>query len=102
MRPRKGSGIRKGRRPACRERMTATLAKGGIDLRRDPDAVAKIAELRAMYEPFVNSMADYLLLRMPPWLHSGRIDNWRTSAWGRIATHKSVLPLADIGDEEHL
>ena len=83
------------------ERLAGTLAKAGIDVRRDPEAAAKIAELRAMYEPFVNSMADYLLLGLPPWFHSGRIDNWRTSAWGRISMRSSVLPLADLGDDEH-
>jgi len=88
--------------PADFERLRCTLAKEGLDLGRDPESAAKIAELRAMYEPFVHSMSNYLLLRLPPWLHSGRIDNWRTSAWGRISTRSAVLPLADLGDDEHL
>jgi hypothetical protein len=83
------------------DQLTASLAKAGIDLRRDPRLRDKLAELRAMYEPFVNSLGNYLLLRLPPWLHSGRIDNWRTSAWGRISSHSAVLPLADLGDDEH-
>ena len=87
--------------PVDFECLSVTLAKAGIGLARDPQAEAKIAELRALYEPFVNSMAEYLLLRLPPWLHSGRVDNWRTSAWGRISTRTSVLPLADLGDDEH-
>jgi hypothetical protein len=87
--------------PADFERINRTLAKAGIEVARDPNAAAKIDELRAMYEPFVNSLAEHLLLRLPPWLPSGRIDNWRTSAWGRISMHKSVLPLADLGDDEH-
>jgi ion channel len=87
--------------PADCQHLQKTLAKAGIDMTHDSAAAEKIAELRAMYEPFVNSMADYLLLRLPPWLHSGRVDNWRTSAWGRISIHTSVLPLADLGDEEH-
>jgi hypothetical protein len=86
--------------PDDQAKLIATLAKAGIDL-DDPEAIARIAELRAMYEPFVTSLADYLMLRLPPWLHSGRIDNWRTSAWGRISTRSAVLPLADLGDEEH-
>jgi hypothetical protein len=83
------------------EHLVTKLANAGIPLDQDPEASAKIRELRAMYEPFVNSLADYLLLRLPPWLHSGRVDNWRTSAWGRIASRTSVLPLADLGDDEH-
>jgi hypothetical protein len=87
--------------PADFKHLRETLAKAGVDLGRDPQAEANVAELRALYEPYVNSLGDQLLLRCPPWLHSGRIDNWRTSAWGRISTHKSVLPLADLGDDEH-
>ena len=82
------------------DRVQRTLQKAGMHL--DAQTGAKIADLRAMYEPFVNSMANYLLLRLPPWTHSGRIDNWRTSAWGRIAAKTSVLPLADIADDDHL
>ena len=82
-------------------RLHSILGKQGIDLQRDPEIPARIAELRAMYEPFVNSMAKYLLLQLPSWLPSGRIDNWRTSAWGRISAHKAVLPLAELGDDEH-
>jgi hypothetical protein len=87
--------------PADFEYLLTTLGKAGIDLSQDKELCSKLAELRAMYEPFVNSIAGYLLLRLPPWLHSGRVDNWRTSAWGRISTRTSVLPLADLGDDEH-
>jgi hypothetical protein len=83
------------------DRLVSTLAKAGIDLRQDPETAAKLQELRAMYEPFVNSIAGYLLLQLPPWLHSGRVDNWRTSAWGRISSRTSALPLADVGDDDH-
>jgi hypothetical protein len=84
------------------EKMRCTLDHAGLKLDRVPDLEAKVGELRAMYEPFVNAMAERLLVRLPTWLHSGRIDNWRTSAWGRISAHTSVLPLADLGDEEHV
>jgi hypothetical protein len=83
------------------ERLQCTLEKTGLDLRQQPELLTRMAELRAMYEPFVNAMAQRLLLQLPPWTHGGRLDNWRTSAWGRIASRTSVLPLADLGDEEH-
>jgi ion channel len=83
------------------ERLQCTLEKTGLDLRQQPELLTRMAELRAMYEPFVNAMAQRLLLQLPPWTHGGRIDNWRTSAWGRIVSRTSVLPLADLGDEEH-
>lgn len=82
------------------EKLQCALAKASLDL-REPELAGKIGELRVMYEPFVNALAERLLLRLPPWTHGGRVDNWRTSAWGRIASRTSVLPLADLGDEEH-
>lgn len=84
------------------ERIRSTLQKAGMTLNHDPELAAKVADLRAMYEPFVNSMADFLILRLPPWTHGGRVDNWRTSAWGRISAKSKVLPLADLGDDDHL
>jgi hypothetical protein len=83
------------------ERLQCLLGKEGLDLTREPELIAKMAELRAMYEPFVNALANRLLLRLPPWLHGGKMDNWRTSAWGRITTRSSILPLADLGDDVH-
>jgi hypothetical protein len=43
---------------------------------------SRLAELRGMYEPFVNSMADYLSFKLPKF-YSERptSDNWQTSAW---------------------
>jgi Ion channel len=88
--------------PADFEKLSGTLQKAGMRLEREARIGEKVANLRAMYEPFVNSMAEYLLLRLPPWTHSGRVDNWRTSAWGRIAAKSDVLPLADLGDDDHV
>lgn len=43
---------------------------------------AKLAELRAMYEPFVNALAQRFLFMLPPILpESATADNWQTSAW---------------------
>ncbi len=45
---------------------------------------AKLAELRTMYEPFVNALAHFFLLTMPPVLSEKvTVDNWQTSAWMR-------------------
>ena len=44
----------------------------------------KLAELRGMYEPFVNALARHFLLALPPVLSdSTPVDNWQTSAWMR-------------------
>lgn len=45
-------------------------------------AEMKLRELRGMYEPFVNALADYFLMRLPEFIPSRpTADNWQTSAW---------------------
>lgn len=56
------------------------LAKAGIPL--DEAGAAKIAERRALYEPFVVSLARTLFFVLPAWIPDPRaVDNWETSAW---------------------
>ena len=39
-----------------------------------------------MYEPYLHALAQFLAMDLPPWILGKEItDNWRTSAWGRIA-----------------
>jgi Ion channel len=49
------------------------------------DAERKLTELHEMYEPYVAALSEYLAMDLPPWiLPENAIDNWKTSAWGRI------------------
>ena len=49
------------------------------------DAEHKLTEMREMYEPYVAALSEYLVMTLPPWILSeDTIDNWKTSAWGRI------------------
>jgi len=68
------------------QRLRASLEESGLRLREGPEASARLAELRGLYEPYVSALATYLQLTLPPWLveHAGA-DNWQTSAWGRAA-----------------
>jgi hypothetical protein len=62
--------------------LRGVLLKAGIPLRDGPEADRKLAELRRMYEPYVNSLSDYLMMPLPSWIITrGTTDNWRTSAW---------------------
>src|ERR1051325_2800907 len=65
-------------------RLREVLTAARIGLRDGPDAAGKLAELRLMYEPYVNSLSNYLMMPLPRWVPArATADNWRTSAWER-------------------
>jgi hypothetical protein len=67
-------------------RLRETLANQGMRLSGDPGVDARLTALRALYEPYVYSLAEYLRIELPPWIPTGTgRDNWQTSAWGRLA-----------------
>src|SRR5262249_8309872 len=64
----------------------AVLAQAGVPLREGPEADAMLTHLRQMYEPFVNALADRLLMPLPSWLPlPGATDVWKITAWGPAA-----------------
>jgi hypothetical protein len=75
------------------------LAVGGLKLRARPDFEERLTELRRMYEPYVDSLARYLAVPLPPWVREvERPDNWQTSAWDRVVKLPARGPAA--GEEE--
>jgi hypothetical protein len=71
--------------PGDLERIRDILTQNGSRLRDDEGVEQRLAELRLMYEPYVCALSEMLLMPLPPWiLGSEAIDNWKTSAWGRI------------------
>ncbi len=71
--------------PADLERLRAVLSEAGVQLRRGDDADERLAELRSMYEPYLDALSDLLMMPLPAWIREGRPDNWQTSSWGRIS-----------------
>jgi len=66
-------------------RLRERLASGAMQLRAAPDLEERLAELRRMYEPYVEALGRYLALPLPPWVREGeRPDNWQTSAWDKV------------------
>ena len=64
------------------ERLRTVLSESGIALRNEPGDDQTLAELREMYEPYIEVLSEYLLMPLPGWLPKPRaIDNWQTSAW---------------------
>ena len=83
------------------ERFRAALAESGYHLRDGESSQAKLTKLRAMYEPYLESLSRFLLMEVPPWILSIEIiDNWRTSAWGRISGLTST-PREEIALDDH-
>ena len=67
-------------------RMREALADVGLTLQHGEDAEKRLYEIRLIYEPFVNALANHLLVNLPPWVSATRtVDDWQTSAWDHFA-----------------
>jgi hypothetical protein len=63
----------------------AQLAQKGLQLRQGPESDRKLADLRLLYEPYVQAIARNLFIALPPWIRHDTIkDNWRSGPWDRI------------------
>jgi hypothetical protein len=81
-------------------RLREALKGVKLTVRDDEAAVARLAELRGMYEPFVNALACYFLFTLPPILPDRpAVDNWQTSAWMRRVPGLGSLPATDPRDD---
>jgi len=68
--------------PAALEELRRALAAEGVALDGGEAADRRVAELRALYEPFVNGLAAHLVVSLPPFRKvSASADNWQTTAW---------------------
>lgn len=68
--------------------LRGTLAAAGLPLCDGPEDDAKLLKMRESYEPYVHSLADFLLFKLPPWLPKpDALDNWETSAWDHDTKH---------------
>jgi hypothetical protein len=61
------------------------LARAGLPLRSDDAAREKLSRLRSMYEPYVESTARKLMLKIPPWRYQEKTrDDWQAGPWDRV------------------
>jgi Ion channel len=64
------------------EQLKESFKSEGMTFPDGPATVAQLAELRAMYEPFVNGLAQHFLFKLPGFFPEQlKADNWQTSAW---------------------
>ena len=72
--------------PSDFERMRDALAEVGLQFGNEEEAQKRLYELRLIYEPFVNALAEHLLVNLPPWISATKtVDDWQTSAWDHFA-----------------
>jgi hypothetical protein len=87
--------------PERLRRLRERLREAGMELRDGPTVDAKLAELRGLYEPFINALAFHLMFGLPPVMPDKEpVDNWQTSAWMRRAAGLGELP--SPGDDHAL
>jgi len=88
--------------PPDLRRLREVLASAGVRLGDGPAADQRLSELRRMYEPYANGLAEYLLMALPPWLRAGGgFDSWQTSAWERISTRRMTDATVPPHPDEH-
>ncbi len=67
------------------ERLLEALRQRGLRPTDNAEAEAKLAQLRARYEPYAQGIAKNLLITLPPWIHpEKKKDNWEAGPWDRI------------------
>ena len=67
-------------------RLRDALSDVGLVFHVEEDAERRLYEIRRSYEPFVNALADHLLVNLPPWIPATKtVDDWQTSAWDHFA-----------------
>jgi hypothetical protein len=80
-------------------RLWTSLGGAGLPLRDGPAAAKALAELRRLYEPFVNALAAYFQFALPPFQpDKPPVDNWQTSPWTPRSPGLGSLPAAGADD----
>ena len=82
-------------------RMLKTLREAGLPMREEVAVTKALAELRELYEPFVNALAAHFQFDLPPFFpDKPGVDNWQTSPWSPRSPDLGALPAARA-EEEH-
>jgi len=63
------------------DKLRRLLSAAGLVLSDGADAYERLSKMRSLYEPYVNSLAQFLQMPLPPWLPGPKRDNWQTSIW---------------------
>jgi len=84
-------------------RLRKILREAGIELREGKAIDDKLIKLRLMYEPYVNALADFLVINTATWMpREGALDNWQVSVWERISGREAAPARPDSQDDQHI
>src|SRR5579871_1015572 len=68
-------------------RVRSLLVECRASSRCGPSGDKKLAELREMYEPYLNALSRRLLMPLPTWgVSDGDEEKWKHTAWGKITS----------------
>lgn len=85
--------------PEQQTELRAALQAAGVELRDDPEGVCRLSELRELYEPFLDALAQRFVFVLPNVMpRESVVDNWQTSAWMRRTPGFGHLPGATQDD----
>jgi hypothetical protein len=73
------------------DQLRKELAQRGVKLNEALNAEEKLAELRALYEPYLHALGQRLALTLPPWMAAEyKKDNWQAGPWDRAIQARSL------------
>ncbi len=82
--------------PPALEELRKGLHAAGFQLADGSAAAEELRRLRALYEPYALSLAQYLRLELPPWIKGATAkDNWQTTAWQQSQQQAQSIPAHD-------
>ncbi len=86
--------------PQARATLHDQFRAAGLQPNDSPEGANRLAELRAVYEPFLAALAAHFMLVLPPILApDASADNWQRSAWMPRAPGIGSLPAGKTGGD---
>ncbi len=81
-------------------KLQESLRRAGLEMHDGPGVEKALAEIRRLYEPVVNALAEYFHFQLPPFqTEKPPVDNWQTSPWMPRSPGLGGLPTAGAEDD---
>ena len=82
--------------------LRARLADAGLKFRSGDEIDRNLAERRRTYEPYVNTLSQFLCITVPPFVAAaGRHDDWETSTRGPDRKRLHEAAISGGNEDEH-